>query len=105
MTALLYHRSLRAAYRIRTSPQAIAQAMAPCGDVSPNNSFHWPKVQPLKVMFDSALQRHSTQNLKQIFPEKELRGLSPNSNSYIHVSVSEVYIPTISVPILQQKNK
>jgi hypothetical protein len=30
-------------------------------------------------------------NLKQIFPEKELCGLSPNS--YIHVSVSYLYIP------------
>jgi len=28
-----------------------------------------------------------------VFPEKELRGLSPNS--YIHVSVSDLYIPRI----------
>ncbi len=40
-------------------------------------------------------------NLKQIFPEKELRGHSPNS--YIHVSVSDLYIPTIGrLPILLQ---
>jgi hypothetical protein len=32
-----------------------------------------------------ALQRHNTQNSKQIFPEKEWRGLSPNF--HIHVSV------------------
>jgi hypothetical protein len=32
-------------------------------------------------------------NLKQIFLEKEYRGLSPNF--HIHVSVSELYIPTI----------
>jgi hypothetical protein len=33
-----------------------------------------------------SLQRHSTKNSKQIFPEKERYGLSPSS--YIHVSVS-----------------
>ncbi len=36
-----------------------------------------------------------TENSKQIFPEKELRGLSPHFN--VHVSVSNLYIPTISV--------
>jgi hypothetical protein len=35
----------------------------------------------------------------KIFPEKELRGLSPNF--HIHVSVSDFYIiPTICLPIL-----
>ncbi len=34
---------------------------------------------------------------QQTFPEKELCGLSPNS--YIHAS-SDLYIPTISLPIL-----
>jgi hypothetical protein len=34
-----------------------------------------------------ALQRHSTENTKQIFPEKELRRLSPNF--HIHVLVSD----------------
>jgi hypothetical protein len=38
-----------------------------------------------------------------IIPEKELRGHSPNS--YIHVSVSDLYIPTIGLPILLQKNR
>jgi hypothetical protein len=41
-------------------------------------------------------------NLKQIFPEKELRGHSPNF--HIHVSVSDLYIPTIDLPILLQEN-
>jgi hypothetical protein len=47
-----------------------------------------------------ALQRHSTENSKQIeiFLEMELRGLSPNF--HIHVSVSDLYIPTIGLPIL-----
>jgi hypothetical protein len=41
-----------------------------------------------------ALQRHNTENSKKIFPGKELRGFSPNS--YIHVSVSDLYIIRIS---------
>ncbi len=43
-----------------------------------------------------------TQNSKQIFPEKELCGHSPNS--YIHVSMSDLYIPLIGLPILLQEN-
>jgi hypothetical protein len=37
----------------------------------------------------ATLQRQNAENLKQIFPEKEYRGLSPNF--HIHVSVSELY--------------
>ena len=50
----------------------------------------------------TALQRHNTENSKQIFPEKELHGLSPNF--HIHVSVSGLYIPTMGQPILLQEN-
>jgi hypothetical protein len=50
----------------------------------------------------SALQRHYTENLKQIFPEKELRGVSPNFHN--DVSVSSLYIPTMGLPILLQEN-
>ncbi len=39
---------------------------------------------------------------KQIFPEKELCGLSPNF--HILVPVSVLYIPTIGLPILLQEN-
>ncbi len=42
--------------------------------------------------------RHNTENLKQMFPEMELHGLS--SNFHIHVSMSDLYIPTIGLPIL-----
>ncbi len=49
----------------------------------------------------TALQRHNTKNSKKIFPEKELRGLSPNF--HIHVPVSDLYIPTIGLPILLQE--
>jgi hypothetical protein len=38
------------------------------------------------IYFTFALQRHNTENSKQIFPGKELRGYSPNSYIYIHVS-------------------
>jgi hypothetical protein len=45
------------------------------------------------------LQRKSnTENSKQVFTEKELRGQSPNFHLY--VSVSDLYIPTIDLPIL-----
>ncbi len=47
------------------------------------------------------LQRKNAENLKQIFPEKEYRGLSPNF--HIHVSVSELYIPTIELPFLLEE--
>jgi hypothetical protein len=36
---------------------------------------------------------HNTENSKQTFPEKELRGLRPNF--YMHVSVSDLYFFTI----------
>jgi hypothetical protein len=48
------------------------------------------------------LQRHKKIS-KQIFQEKELRGYRPNS--YIHVSVSDLYIPLIGLPILLQENR
>ncbi len=38
-----------------------------------------------------------------IFPEKELLGLSPNF--HIHVSVRDLYIPTIGPPIFLQQNR
>jgi hypothetical protein len=47
------------------------------------------------------LQRQNTEISKQIFPEKEYRGLSPNF--HIHASVSDLYIPMISLPILLEE--
>jgi hypothetical protein len=41
-------------------------------------------------------------NSKQIFPGKELNGYNPNS--YIHVSVSDLYIPLSGLPILLQES-
>jgi hypothetical protein len=48
-----------------------------------------------------ALQRQNAENLKQIIPEEEYRGLSPNF--HIHVSVSELYIPTMGLPFLLEE--
>ncbi len=51
----------------------------------------------------STLQGTVSKIMKQILPEKELRGLSPNF--HIHVSVSDLYIPRIiGLPILVQEN-
>ncbi len=52
--------------------------------------------------FVAALQRHLTENFKQIFPEMKLRGIVPIF--HIHVSVSDLYIPKIGPPILLQLN-
>jgi hypothetical protein len=48
-----------------------------------------------------ALQRQNAENLKQIFPEKEYRRLTPNF--HIHVSVSDLYIPTMGLPVLLEE--
>ncbi len=50
-----------------------------------------------------ALQKNNTETSKQIFPGKELRGYSPSS--YIHVSVNDLYIPLIVLPIMLQENR
>ncbi len=47
------------------------------------------------------LQRTNTENSTQIFPEKKLRGHSPNI--HIHVPVSDLYISTIDLPVLLQE--
>ncbi len=47
------------------------------------------------------LQRQNAENLKQIFTEKEYRGLSPNF--HIHASVNELYIPTMGLPFLLEE--
>jgi hypothetical protein len=67
-------------------------ALAGCRDASPVYE---------KNSRISCTARTNTENLKQIFPEKELRGHSPNF--HIHISVSDLYIPTIDLPILLQE--
>ncbi len=55
----------------------------------------------LRPLLSRALQRQNTEILKQIFPEKEYQGVSPNF--HIHASVSDLYIPTIGLPILLEE--
>jgi hypothetical protein len=55
-----------------------------------------------RLIQSTALQRQNTEiSSKQIFPQKEYRGLSPNF--HIHASVSDLYIPTIGLPILLEE--
>jgi hypothetical protein len=49
------------------------------------------------------LQQHCKEILIYVFPEKELLGLSPNC--HIHVSVSDIHIPTIGPSIFLQQNR
>ncbi len=51
----------------------------------------------------NSLQRPYTENVKQIYAETKLRNLSPNS--YIHVSVNDLFIPKIGLPILLQESR
>ena len=51
----------------------------------------------------TTLQRQNAEISKQIFPEKDYLGLSPNF--HINTSVCDLYIPMISLPILLQENR
>ncbi len=48
-------------------------------------------------------EAHFTKKPIDIFPEMKLHGLVPNS--YIHVSVSDLHIPRIGLPICLQQNR
>jgi hypothetical protein len=52
-----------------------------------------------KQTFNPTLQRHNTETN---IPRKGIA--RPQSQFHIHVSVSDLYIPTIGLPILLQKN-
>jgi hypothetical protein len=54
---------------------------------------------------NSTLQRTTTENWKQIFSEKDLRGQSPNFHIHVFVSILFMYIPAIDLhlPILLQE--
>jgi hypothetical protein len=66
---------------------------------------NWAGIEPEAATMHTTttLQRHNTENSKQIFPGKELSGYSPNS--YIHVSVIDLYIPPVGLPFLLQENR
>jgi hypothetical protein len=61
----------------------------------------YPATLPYKTMFDEHCKEPKYRKLKQISPAKELRGHSPNF--HIHVSVSNLYIPTMDLLILLQE--
>jgi hypothetical protein len=49
----------------------------------------------------NALQRHNIENLKIIFPGKELHATVPIPKFH----VSDLYIPLVGLPILLQENR
>ncbi len=51
----------------------------------------------------TCLTEHCPENPIYIYPEMKLRGLIPIF--YIHASVSNLYIPRISLPIWLQQNR
>jgi hypothetical protein len=71
----------------------------PTGWVSKHHSVGLIMLQCRSSNALAALQ--NTEILKQIFPEKEYWGLSPNF--HMHASVSDLYIPTIGLPILLEE--
>jgi hypothetical protein len=58
-------------------------------------------MQRVQISVLNTLQRQNTKISKQKFTEKEYRSLS--SNFHIHVSVSDLYISTIGLPILLEE--
>ncbi len=56
-----------------------------------------------QYLWAACLPWHCTENLIYVFPEMKLCGLVPNS--YIHFSVSNLYIPRIGLPIWLQQNR
>ncbi len=64
---------------------------------------HTQTAHPIMLMFSipDTQQRANTENSKQIFAEKKMGGHSPNF--HIYMSVSDLYIPTIDRPVLQQE--
>ncbi len=69
--------------------------------ISPLIVFYRVSILAMFRQDSDALQRQNSEILKQIFPEKEYRGLSPNF--HIHRSVSDLYISTIVLPILLEE--
>jgi hypothetical protein len=53
--------------------------------------------------FEPMVAMHCKEIWIYAFPEKELRGLSPNF--HIHLSVSGLYIPTMGPPFFLQQNR
>jgi hypothetical protein len=78
-----------------------SQLSSPCRISGSFAVFHQSANHVRGHLSELTLQKQNAENLKQIFPEKEYRGLSPNF--HIHVSVSELYIPTMGLPFLLEE--
>ncbi len=68
-------------------------------------SLYYTVLSPLELChpLNPLLARlHSTENPIYVFPEMKLQGFVPNS--YIHVSVRDLYILRIGLPIRLQQN-
>jgi hypothetical protein len=88
----------------RTAPEAFTFSLVTTLKVICNCLMDMRKYfDALSTFIETALQRHNTENSKQILPEKEFHGLSPNFR--IHLSVSDLFIPKIGLPILLQENR
>jgi hypothetical protein len=59
-----------------------------------------PPTKALALFRSTFIDIHCTENPIFVFPELKLHGRIPNS--YIHVSVSDLYIPRIDLPIWLQ---
>jgi hypothetical protein len=55
------------------------------------------------TLYVKDIVKHGTKNPIYVFPEMKLRGFIPNS--YNHVSVSNLYIPRVGLPIWLQQNR
>ncbi len=66
-----------------------------------NVALFQPFFYALRSMNENLQWLHCTWNPIYVFPEMKLWGLV--SNSYIHVSVSDLYIPRIGMPIRVQR--
>ncbi len=65
--------------------------------------FKEPKNRLKRIDSSSLCSMHCTENQIYVLTEMNLRGLFPNS--YIHVSVRDLYIPRICLPIWLQQNR
>jgi len=57
----------------------------------------------IDLLYVKDIVKHGTKNPVYVFRETKLRGFIPNS--YNHVSVSNLYIPWVGLPIWLQQNR
>jgi hypothetical protein len=60
---------------------------------------------PVRIQYKCLVPIYVFPEMKLLFPKQNYNVLSPSSNSYTHISVRDLYISRISLPILLQGNK